>query len=317
MRISLVISFIVHACILLAAVVVLPDPDEFKVDQQESIPVEIIEFSDLSQRVASQKNAKTDPVKNPLPPKVEEVDTPKPAVKPAKEVKQAVKEPEPEPVPEPVKEPEPEPEPDPVKELIKKTEPLPEPEPEPEPEPKKAEAEAKPVPVPRRKPKVPKAFKLAEKKKKKKKHKFDPNQLSALLNKIDTDRTAPQQPVDETGTPVNNEIADLIGRDQKLTGSEADWLRQKVQQCWSPPVGVRGAESLVVKVQFKLDISGTVLGSPRVLNSSSNPLFGVAADAAVRAVLGCQPYDGLPAEKFRYWSNNIVNFDPSRMLAVN
>jgi len=318
MRISLIISFIVHACILLAAVVVLPDPDEFAVDQQESIPVEIVDFSDISQRVASKVDAKNDPVKNPLPPKVEKVDTPKPAQKPApeptpdlaKEIKQAVKEPEPEPVPEP-------PKPDPVKELIEKTEKQPEPEPEPKLEPKKAEAKVSPVPVPRRKPKVPKKFKLAEKKPKKKKHKFDPTQLNALLNKIDDERKAPLEPVDETGTPANSEIANIIGRDQKLTGSEADWLRQKVQQCWSPPVGVRGAERLVVKVQFNLDISGTVLGTPRVLNSSTNPLFGVAADAAVRAVLGCQPYDGLPAEKFRYWSNNIVNFDPSRMLAVN
>jgi len=317
MRISLVISFIVHACILLAAIVVLPDPNEFKVDEQESIPVEIIEFSDLSQRIATQKNAKVEPVKNPLPPKVEEVDEPKPAAKPAKEIKQAVKEPEPEPVPEPVKEQTPLPEPDPVKELIEKVEkqPDPEPEPEPKPEPKKAEAKAAPIPVPRRKPKVPKSFKQAEKKKKK--HKFDPNQLSALLNKIDDDRTSPQQPVDETGTPADSEIANLIGRDQKLTGSEADWLRQKVQQCWSPPVGARGAESLVVKVSFTLDMSGTVLGTPRVLNSSSDPLFGVAADAAVRAVLGCQPYDGLPPEKFKFWSKNIINFDPSRMLAVN
>ncbi len=315
MRVGLVISFIVHACILLAAVVVLPEPDKFLVEQQESIPVEIIEFTDISQRVASKRDAKNDPVKNPLPPKVEKVDTPKPAAKPAKEIKEAVKEPQPEPEPEPVKKEAALPEPDPVKELIEKTEKLPEPEPELEPEPKIAEAVAKPIPVPRRKPKVPKSFKVAEKKKKK--HKFDPNQLNTLLNKIDDERTAPPEPVDETGTPANSEIANIIGRDQQLTGSEADYLRQKVQACWSPPVGVRGAESLVVKVQFGLDISGTVMGTPRVLNSSSNPLFGVAADAAVRAVLGCQPYDGLPPEKHRFWSNNIINFDPSRMLAVN
>ena len=316
MRIGLIISFIVHAFILLAAVVVLPEPDKLKVTEQESIPVEIIDFSDISQRVASTRKSKADPVKNPLPPKVEKVDKPRPKSKPAKEVKQAVKEPEPEPVPEPVKEPTP-PKPDPVEELIKKTEKLPEPAPEPDPVPKKAEADVSPVPVPRRKPRVPKKFKLAQKKAKKKKHKFDPNELSALLNKIDDKRTAPQEPVEETGTPLDNQIADIIGKDQKLTGSEADYLRQKVQQCWSPPVGVRGAASLVVKVQFQLDISGTVVGTPRVLNASSNPLFGVASDAAVRAVLGCQPYDGLPPEKHRYWSNNIVNFDPSRMLAVN
>lgn len=311
MRIGLITSFVIHAGILLAAVVVLPEPEKFLPVPEESIPVEIIEFTSISQRVAT-TTKKSDPVKNPLPPKVEKVDKPEPKTKPAKEVKKAAIEPQPEPAPEPEpkkKEPTPR-EPDPVKELIEKVEKLP--EPTPEPEPKKAEAVAKPIPVPRRKPKVPKSFKVAEKKKKKKK--LDLNQLSALLNKIDDKRTAPPEPTDETGTPLTGDIASLIGKDQKLTGSEADWLRQKVQQCWSPPVGVRGAGSLVVKVSFSLDISGTVLGTPRVLNGSSNPLFDVAANAAIRAVLGCQPYDGLPPEKHQFWSNNVINFDPSRML---
>lgn len=315
MRIGLIISLLIHAGILLAAVVVLPKPDELKVDVQESIPVDIVEFSDKSQRVATKRDAKPLPKEKPAPPKVEKVETPKPAAKPAPEVKKAAVEPapKPEPVPEPEKKtPEP-PKPDPLKELIQQTQKTPEPKPEPD----KKTADSKPVPVPRSKPRVPKSFKLAQKKKKKKKHKFDPNQLSALLNKIDTDRAAPKPPSDTNGTPATGEIDNLIGNDAKLTGSEADWLRQKVQQCWSPPVGVRGAERLLVKVKFQLDPSGTVLGTPSVLNSSSDPLFGVAADAAVRAVLGCQPYDGLPPEKYRFWQNNIVNFDPSRMLAVN
>ena len=317
MRFGLILSVIVHVSILLAAVIVLPKTDELVPKVQESIPVEIVDFTGKTQQVATKKDSKPLPEKEkPLPPKVEKVEKPKPTPEPAPEVKKAEVEPAPE--PEPVKEPEP----DPLKELIKKAEKLPEPEPEPapvekQPEPEKAEAETSPLPVPRVKPKVPKKFAEAQKKKKKKKRKLDLNKLSALLNKIDEKPKQRPPDVDETGTPATGEIDNLLGKDLKLTGSEADYLRQKVQACWSPPTAVSGAETLMVRVRFKLDAFGSVVGAPRVLNPSSRPGFDVAAQAAVRAVLGCQPYDGLPPEKFVNWENNIINFDPSIMLRVN
>ena len=300
MRFSLIISFLVHSAILLAAIVVLPSPDEFTVKEQTPISVDIVEIEDVSLRRATKKDALPVPEEKVAPPKVEEVVKPEPV-------------PVPEPEPEPVKtEPAP-PDPKPLEELIKKTEPLPEPEPKTEPEPEPKKAENKPVPVPRRKPRVPKSF--AEKKKKK--HKFNPDQLTALLNKIDEEPKQRTDPADETGTPATGEIDSLIGSDARLSASEADWLRQKVSQCWNPPVGVREAATLIVKVRFEMDIDGTVLGTPRVINSSANPLFQVAADSAVRAVLGCQPYDRMPPEKYETWRDTIVNFDPRKMLAVN
>ena len=42
-----------------------------------------------------------------------------------------------------------------------------------------------------------------------------------------------------------------------------------------------------------------------------------AARSAVAAVMGCQPYDKLPAEKYESWRDMIINFDPSLMLALN
>lgn len=316
MRIGLVISFVIHACILLAAVVVLPEPDKFLVEPQESIPVEIVEFSKTTQRVATQKSAKTDPIKKPLPPKVEDVAKPKPAVKPAKKVQEAVKEPTPEPEPEPIKKEASLPEPDPVKDLIEKSEKQPEPKPEPEPEPEKVDAESKPVPVPRRKPKVPKSFKVAEKKKKKK-HKFDPNQLNALLNKIDEDRTAPPDPADETGTPANGEIASLIGKHEKLTGTEINWLISRIGQCWSPPIGMKESGVVIPRIQFEMDIEGNIIGTPFVTNSSANPLFDVAVRSAINAIYSCAPYSKLSPETFDSWRVIAVRFDPRKMLGIN
>jgi hypothetical protein len=317
MRYSLVISLIVHAGILLAAVYVLPEPDEFKPKEQESIAVDVIEFADTVQKVATKKDSKPVPKKPPLPPKVEKVAKSEPAPKPAKKVEKAVVEPQPE--PEPVRDvKKAEPEPDPLKELIKKAEALPEPKPEPEPEPKKTEALAKPIPTPRVKPRIPKSFKVAQKKAKKKKHKFDPKKLTVLLNKIDEDRAAPPDPSEVDGTPADSKINDILqGEDAKLTGTEMSWLINRIGQCWSPPIGMKESGVVIPKVVFEMDIEGNVQGTPRVVNRSANPLFEVAARSAVNAVLSCAPYSQMPPEKYATWRVIAVNFDPRIMLGIN
>ncbi len=317
MRIGLSVSFAIHASILLAAVIVLPDPRKYLPEQEESIPVELIELADTSQRVATAKKAKADPPKLALPKLVEKVGEPLPDAELAEKIKKAALEPQPVPEPEPKKkEPEP-PKPDPVKELIEKVEKLPPPEPEAEPEPKKVDAVAKPVPVPRRKPKVPKSFKVAEKKPKKKKPKLDLNKLSALLNKIDDKRSAPRKAVDETGTPIQGAIDNADGNDQKLTGNEIEWLISRIGKCWSPPIGMRESGAVIPRIQFEMDIEGNVVGSPRVTNGSSNPLFNVAVRSAINAIYGCAPYSQMPANKYDKWRIIAVRFDPRLMLGIN
>ncbi len=106
----MLVSFAVHAAILLFAVVVLPSPHEHKIAEPPPIAVNIEDFQDVAKRA----NQTTEPVKKePKPheaPKVQKVEKKidKPPPKPAKEVKQAAREPQAQP-----DEPKPEPEPDP------------------------------------------------------------------------------------------------------------------------------------------------------------------------------------------------------------
>ncbi len=315
MRWSLPISFAVHVSILVLAAGILSDPEAYSVDEQESIPVEIVNIEDLSKRQATKPDAPESENK-PGPEVIKEPEITKIEPKVDETIKQAAREPQPEPEPKPAPAPEPveaEPEPptpDPVEELIKQT------EAEPEPEPAEKTAVAKPVPKPRQKPKPPR--KVVEKKKeKKKKDAFNPDDVAALLNKIDDERTAPAPPQDELTSPALGDIASLIGSDDGVSASELDWLRQRIGRCWNVPAGVREAHNLVVRVQIQMDPSGNVLGQPVVLNNSSHPAFGAAARSSVSAILGCQPYDKLPVEKYAAWKNIIINFDPSKMLAIN
>ena len=134
MRKSLITSLILHAAILVAALVVLPDPDKYKVQTQDAIQVDISQISDESKRKATAKSADK-PIEKAAPKKVEEVKKVEPAPKVDEKVKTAVKEPVAEPPPPPpapkVEEPkkeEPKPlDPDPLKDLLKKVEEEPKP----------------------------------------------------------------------------------------------------------------------------------------------------------------------------------------------
>jgi outer membrane biosynthesis protein TonB len=293
MRYSLAISIAVHAAILVAAVVALPAPDKYKVEEQDSIPVDIVSIEDLSQRKATVKAEEKKEVAKPAPPKPE-VEEKKPEPKPAPEVKKAALEPEAQPEPLPIEK---QPDPKPLEELIKKTE-----KPEPKEE-KKAEAPAaKPKPKP-------------EKAKKKPQRELDIDKVAALLNKIDDEQASPPEIEENTGTPEQGDFDMASGDDAKLSANEIDWLRQRLRECWNPPVGVMEAQGLQVHVQIELDQSGAVLGQPTVVNQSMHPLFDVAASSAVRAVMRCQPFDRLPIAKYESWRSIIFNFDPREMFS--
>jgi len=94
-----------------------------------------------------------------------------------------------------------------------------------------------------------------------------------------------------------------------LTLSEKDALRSQMQRCWNPPIGLAGADTLVVAVQIRLAPDGSVLTIDELDPRRGSPLDAAAADAARRAVLQCQPYR-LPVSKYEAWKDVQVTFDP-------
>lgn len=108
------------------------------------------------------------------------------------------------------------------------------------------------------------------------------------------------------------------GKDTKLTASEASMLigmiTGKVKQCWNINAGMDGAEQLVPKVEFELNRDGTLRGMPKVINSAPSPQFQAAAASAMRAIVQCQPYTGLPPERYENWEVVRLTFDPSQMF---
>jgi len=321
MRTPFIISSSAHGAILLAAIIGLPSPDAFVIDEPPPIPVDILTIDEFTKLTSKAPEPEPEPEVAPAP-------APEPVAEP---------EPTPEPEPEPeqvaAREPEPEPEPLPEPEPVREVEPLPEPEPEPEPV-ERAETPPAPAPVaaperveeaavpepepepvqeivapPRRKPTPPPAVRTAAREDKE--PKFNPDRISALLNKLpDEARSAPAPSSPAEAAP--RQERDLGGFDTTLTLSEVAYLRRQIERCWSPPIGVAGADALAVKIRLDLRRDGGLSSAPVVLNSG-NEVFRVAAEAALRAVTQCQPYD-LPGDKYDAWREVILTFDPSAML---
>ena len=242
MRWSLTTSILLHASILVAALVVLPNPDDFKVQPEEMIPVDIVSIEDFSKRQATSKTAEPPAPEEKIAPKKQDVvKDVEPAPEVAPEIKTAAKEPVAEPpepkVEEPKKEePKPEevkqPEPDLLKELIEETAETPEPKKE---EPKKAETKKAEI-KPKAKPKLDKP------EKKKPEKKLDMNEIEAFLNKEDDTKTAPQKPTTEEGSPKQGEF-NMAGNDDGISATIIDALQKRFKECWVVPPGAREVES--------------------------------------------------------------------------
>ena len=161
-----------------------------------------------------------------------------------------------------------------------------------------------PPPKPKPKPKKPKP----------EKPKLNVDELAALLNKI-PDEAPKVEPSETDGVPTQGEIEQLLGNDAANSADLIDYLSQATSKCWSPPTGVAEAQDLVISVKINFAEDGSVTGTPEVMNNSPNPLFGVAAAAAVRAVLICAPYDKLPRDRYEEWRVTQINFNPANMFA--
>ncbi|MDW8341566.1 MAG: hypothetical protein RMK73_08810 [Geminicoccaceae bacterium] len=345
MRRALTVSLALHLGVLgvlglgLARSRSLPEP--------EAIAVEVVSAPELGpNRRAAAPPAATAP----LPPR--EAASPSPASRsepervaepPAEPAAKPRPEPEPPvatrlapppPKPEPAPQPEPAPRPEPVKEPPRPAEkprstetkpaetkladakrepaakaepprPAARPEP-PKPEPPKPAAKAEP-PRPEPKPAAPRPAPETE------------DSFAALLKSVEklerrvrAEQTSPGQgraeprPQEARGTAARAE--------EGLSQGEIDAIRRQIERCWNVPVGVRGIETMQVRLRIAMNRDGTVarVGIEDQARMAVDPAFRVVAESAQRAVLSC--HLTLPPEKYELWREMVMTFYPGDAL---
>jgi outer membrane biosynthesis protein TonB len=277
MRFGLVISILLHAAVLALAVITFTRSMP-PLDIPQQVPVDVVTMADKVNVKAQTKEAEKLPEKPPAP--------------------------KPEPMPPPA--------------------PPPEPAPPSVPEPKFTVAE----PAPSAKPKDKKPEKVAEvepqarptppKPPEKKKEKFSLDSIAVLLDK--SKKSEAKQ--EKTAAPSPDKTASEAAHKAQGAGTAntidlVTSMQRQVERCWSFPAGAVQPEKLDVYVFINLKPDGTLSGAPIIENSArmSEPYFRAAAEAAVRALYQCQPFD-LPKDQYDDWKEIRLNFDPRRMIGL-
>ena len=291
-------SVALHVCVL-GWVMLSFSTKALEIPPEDSVPVDVIDSSQLAKVMAGTKTGKKENPK-PLAEKVAEAKPVDDAVGKITEKPPVVTETAPPPQPK-VEEKPVEKKPDPPKVVEKpKEEPKQEPKPvEKKPEPvkpdpiaeaiKKEEKKPPPKPVQAAKPPEPQKPRIVER------H-FDQSQIAALLDKRDPTRQA-------VANDTLNSNAALGLSEGTAADNSATWgsmFQRQVERCWKKPYG--GIESQKPEVAFaiRLKRDGTLEGSPVPEGTPATPYLRVYQESALRAIIECQPYK-LPANFYEEW----------------
>lgn len=212
----------------------------------------------------------------------------------------------------------PEPPPEPQQLALQMPEPPPPQFEEPPPPPIEDEApalEPEPDPPPETKPQPPQprfalATPRAKPKPEPKKPEFDLSQIDKAIARAEKQQAAPEAPPPQAKQTVRG-----AGAQSALTMSEIDALRSQMSKCWNVlAIGAPDPSALVLRVRVFLNEDGTVASAPQLVDQArlGDPYFRAAADAAIRAIHMCGPYE-LPPEKYSHWSEIVITFDPRDM----
>ncbi len=124
---------------------------------------------------------------------------------------------------------------------------------------------------------------------------------------FEKDKQAKKQVPQEKSTPDAKE----------MTINEKEAVLRQLAMCWTPPAGVKEAESIVVTITVELDKTAHVIKANLAdpTKASTDPVYRVAAEAALRSLNhpACTPLL-LPKEKYDVWKSMTINFDPRMMF---
>jgi hypothetical protein len=139
--------------------------------------------------------------------------------------------------------------------------------------------------------------------------KFDATKIAALLDQREPRRQA------AAGSSLNSEatLGRAKGMAAQLSQNEIDALRERVKQCWQPPVGAAD-QNLQVVFHLLFNVDGTVKRGPDVVEGAPSALGPVFAESARRAILQCQPYTMLRREHYDQWKDMEMAFNLGDML---
>jgi hypothetical protein len=127
---------------------------------------------------------------------------------------------------------------------------------------------------------------------------FDPVHIPALMNLP----TAPQGDFDSESTTMAN-----------LSADERTTFKAHLKKCWKLPDGMSPEQSTRVTLRIFLKPDGGLAAEPTLIEASASREGPLLMQAAIRSVKECQPFNFLPADRYREWKTLDVRFSPREM----
>ena len=145
-----------------------------------------------------------------------------------------------------------------------------------------------------------------------KKDLFDPNNIAALIDKSKEETAEVLKTNDDITQDQDRNV-----ENKGLTLNEEDALKAQIFGCWSIPLGLPYNENLLVRIKLKLKPDGTVSKTEILdharMNKPGQGFYKVLAESALRAVKLCQPLR-VPTTGYERWKELQLNFDAREML---
>ncbi len=295
MRLSVIMSMIMHLAFIGLVYLALPEGWTPKLRYSPSVPIEVLSEAELAELLSVPEMApEAEPELEPAQPETSEVEAPAPEsdgpiTSSEASASSEATEPEVEKIPEPIQQPDTEPE------MAVAEEP---------------QAEPEPVEPPKITPPKPRPQNNGD---------LDFSALGQAASNIGGSQGG--TPVEATPSAIPGFSQKRIGEGSKLTASDEAIFKAAMARCWNVNIGAPNPERLKVQISFMLKRDGSLVGPPKVknegeINRSGDQHWQAAKQAAVRAVLDCAPYDLLPVERYETWQIVELNFDPSEMVGI-
>lgn len=175
------------------------------------------------------------------------------------------------------------------------------PDPEPAPPPKPSPKAAPPVPSPKPKPK-----------------KAESLDLDALAASIQPKKAMGKPKSSARKGPSRAESAvdarPAVGAATGLSANALASLAADLERRWNPNCEVEGGSSVDIRVAFRINSSGRVIGQPEASGEHSfDPVVKAASDRAKRAVRQAEPFENLPPDL--YGERIVVRFNAQKACA--
>jgi hypothetical protein len=140
-----------------------------------------------------------------------------------------------------------------------------------------------------------------------------PDLLGAALSAA---KPEPETDAGPTPEPPRREASLDAGKPMSNTLRAAfdAWLMGAYAKCWKAPKATPDGDPYLPKVRVAFREDGELAAPPKLVNPPSDPAWKPHAEAALKAVKGCDPLH-VPdkyAEYYPSWKSRTVYFDPTR-----